>query len=63
MKTSGIPKEEIEGFRTPYLAYDQATLNHLFNIDKVLYDTSIVASDDVETNYGRENIWPFTWNH
>jgi hypothetical protein len=62
-ETCGIPKDEIKGFRTPYLAYDQDTLNHLSNIDDVLYDTTITADDHVQANYGRENIWPFTWEH
>jgi peptidoglycan/xylan/chitin deacetylase (PgdA/CDA1 family) len=62
-ETCGIPKEEIKGFRTPYLDYDQATLEHLYDLD-VLYDTTIVLSDndgdDIGSDYGRENYWPFT---
>jgi hypothetical protein len=35
----------------------------LSNIYDVLYDTTIIADGDEEAKYGRENIWPFTWDY
>jgi hypothetical protein len=63
MEQCGIPREEVRGFRAPFLNYDQQTLNDVYDLG-VLYDSSIVLNDaaglDQKFNYGRENYWPFT---
>lgn len=55
----GIPPEEIRGFRSPNLSYIQETLDSLNSLG-FLYDSTIGPVDYLESNYGRENIWPFT---
>jgi hypothetical protein len=56
-----IPADEIRGFRAPYLDWNQKTLDNLSDLG-FLYDSSITIHDPVDSNYGRNQIWPFTLN-
>ena len=62
----GVPLEEVQGFRAPFLKFDMDILNNIKDLG-VLYETSVESGDaglyytDVHSNYGNETIWPFTW--
>lgn len=58
----GIPKEEIVGFRSPYLVHNAATREEIRK-EGMLYDASMISAfnidSEVETVPG-ERVWPFT---
>ena len=57
----GVPTEEIRGFRAPFLSYSQDTLDRLNSLG-FLYDSTIAATNYDEMDFGRNNIWPFTYD-
>lgn len=54
----GVPEDQIFGFRTPYLQYNDATFKALASID-FLYDCSIEEGWDAKQNAGNF-LWPHT---
>jgi hypothetical protein len=63
----GTPANEVIGFRTPYLTYDQRVLDDLYALQgeygRTLYDSSVVVDAFGPTDYGRKNYWPWKWEH
>ena len=57
----GIPADEMRGFRAPNLLWNQETLDNLSDLG-FLYDSSIISSNPVDSDYGRNQLWPFTLN-
>ncbi len=55
----GVPAEEMRGFRTPFLNWDDSTLQNLHQLG-FLYDSSIGPVDHVANQRGRNHTWPFT---
>ncbi len=58
---AGIPAEEIRGFRTPYLYYNDNTFSALENMGFV-YDCSIEDGYQ-DTMDGTNYLWPYTLDH
>lgn len=59
-ETCGIPRDEIRGFRTPFLDWQDDTLQHLYD-NGFLYDSSIVSTDHEAASYGSNHLFPFTF--
>ncbi|GAX16307.1 hypothetical protein FisN_35Hh006 [Fistulifera solaris] len=55
----GVPREEMRGFRTPFLNWNDSTLQNLHQLG-FLYDSSIGPTDHTENLYGSNHTWPFT---
>jgi len=54
----GIPQKDIQGFRTPYITYNQQIYNILDEYN-FLYDASIEEGWTLEED-GSNNFWPYT---
>ncbi|GAX26229.1 hypothetical protein FisN_16Lh055 [Fistulifera solaris] len=55
----GVPASKLTGFRAPYLEFDTHTFSHLIEL-KVMYDSTLIQGDDMDSGYGVNNTWPFT---
>jgi len=60
-ETCGVPREEMRGFRTPLLAFDQSTFDNLANLS-FTYDSSI-ADAELNSADGTNNLWPYTMDN
>ncbi|GAX23484.1 hypothetical protein FisN_14Hh346 [Fistulifera solaris] len=57
----GVPPQEMRGFRTPFLNWDDSTLQNLHQLG-FLYDSSIGPTDHIANNQGADHTWPFTFD-
>lgn len=59
--TCGIPHAEIQGFRSPFLSWNNNSLHNVRDAD-LMYDSTIVPTDYGVNgqNFGTTNLWPFT---
>mmetsp|Transcript_12016 Transcript_12016/g.25045 ORF Transcript_12016/g.25045 Transcript_12016/m.25045 type:complete len:529 (-) Transcript_12016:193-1779(-) len=57
----GVPREEMRGFRTPYLKFSQSTFDRLHDMG-FLYDSSI-GEPGIGSNKGERHLWPYTMDN